>query len=153
VTEPTTEAGRRHWALHAHSAISLPDILAIEAEARATVPDVAHTTEYGHDRRLGLLPGCPACDAEACRRMTKPLTPRQAEALWRLGSGRSYTEAAGDMGITYQSFKNTTHDAYTSLGVSTVLQAMQALGWITLPEAPPAVSRVAFRASRSGGAE
>ena len=70
-------------------------------------------------------------------RVTDPdkLTPRQREAVrltMLLGSQKAACEA---MGVSYQTLKNLTTQAYQRLGVPSNLEAAKALGWLDVPDA------------------
>lgn len=68
-----------------------------------------------------------------------PLTPRQWEVLRELALGWSYSESAGHLGITPATVRHhvsgTENEVgiYARLGVSSLTEALRAVGWLRVP--------------------
>ena len=61
------------------------------------------------------------------------LTPRQLETLKACVRTGSQKAAAADLGVCYQTVKNTLAAVNLRLGVSGMVEALWVLGWLTLP--------------------
>ena len=64
------------------------------------------------------------------------LTPRQYDVLERLALGRTYAEAAIDLGVSKQTIKRTVNDTYARLGVTCLAEALLSVGWLSVPVRP-----------------
>lgn len=62
------------------------------------------------------------------------LSDRQLQLLRLRSNGAPIKDAAARAGITEQTAKNHLHAAYTALGVSTLVEAYAALGWLEIPK-------------------
>lgn len=76
----------------------------------------------------GAAPG--DATSRASSRPGAALSPRQHEALRAYAETGDYGAAARLIGANHQTFKNTMHDAYRKLGVTSAIDAFRALGWL-----------------------
>ena len=60
------------------------------------------------------------------------LTPMQEAVLRLRATGMSGSEVAHKLGMSYQTEKNHAADAYLRLGVSSLVAAMHAKGWVKI---------------------
>ena len=61
------------------------------------------------------------------------LTQREVEVLEALATGKTATEAAQDLGISYQTLKNHLSNAYAQVGARSLVGAYAMLGWLHEP--------------------
>ena len=61
------------------------------------------------------------------------LTPSMLRALKAVATGRTYQEAAGDIGVSYHTLHTQLTHAYYRLGVNSAIGAFVALGWLRVP--------------------
>lgn len=75
------------------------------------------------------------------------LTPRQLEVLRMRAAGITQYDVARRLGISEQTVKNTSRDAYARLDVSGLAEAMNKLGWVQVDRKDIAMRLRAVRAS------
>ena len=61
------------------------------------------------------------------------LTARQTQVLAALASGRTYTEAAHELGLSTSTIRGHVNDIHKRLGVTCLAEALAAVGWLTIP--------------------
>jgi DNA-binding CsgD family transcriptional regulator len=61
------------------------------------------------------------------------LSPRETEVMLHLASGKGHGECAHLMGIRVSSVRTHLRLARLKLGVSSTIEAMNALGWVDIP--------------------
>jgi len=69
--------------------------------------------------------------------LAQRLTPRQLETLKAYVRTGSTKDAAADLGVHPQTVKNMLSAIYLRLDASGMVEALRALGWLTLPESGP----------------
>lgn len=62
------------------------------------------------------------------------MTPRQLEVLTLRATGRLQKEVAADLGVSEETIKRLSHEAYDRLGVFGLVEAMNSLGWVRIEE-------------------
>lgn len=73
----------------------------------------------------------PSDDAEAAH---ERLTKRQVQVLAAFAATGTQPSAAHVLGISVQTIKNHCTAIYDTLGCSGILEALQAVGWLVVPE-------------------
>ena len=61
------------------------------------------------------------------------LTAGQLRTLIAVAHGRTYREAAFDLGLSEQTVKNHMSDAFDRLDVNSMVGAFHAMGWLRVP--------------------
>ena len=64
------------------------------------------------------------------------LSPRELQCLTLKSTGLGNKEVANHLGIKLQTVKNHLSDSYRKLGVTNIIEALIALGWVTPPRIP-----------------
>lgn len=67
-------------------------------------------------------------------RRVQGLTPREYEVLRLRATGATRRDVAARLGISEQTVANLSRMAFTRLDVPGMTEAMNALGWVSIPE-------------------
>jgi DNA-binding NarL/FixJ family response regulator len=65
------------------------------------------------------------------------LSPRQWQVMIRRARGMTVKEIAHDLGLSEQTVKTHSSNAYEALGAMNIAEAFIALGWLRVPEDEP----------------